>query len=165
MNRSRLHSATRPTRRFQYLRLTKLFLLPYQTEVELLGDRNKLVVCVGKLCNTASLQSNIFTWGREHPRAEGSYEFIPLPSVQLGGQTADRRTMKTWKARKFKSWLYSRNHHAHQREFQLSTWGDHLTTVEWFGSLRRGPRSLSKSKHAAATYKKWTVIKYTRVAK
>jgi len=74
-----------------------------KTEVELLGDRNKLVVCVGKLCNTASLQSNIFTWGREHPRAEGSYEFIPLPSVQLGGQTADRRTMKTWKARKFKS--------------------------------------------------------------
>jgi len=69
--------------------------------IDILGTRNKLVIWCDS--PTATSDNGAFTWGREHPRASGSYEYTKLPHIERGGQTADRRVMKTWRARRFSS--------------------------------------------------------------
>ena len=72
-----------------------------QMDITILGARTKMVIW----CTAAPQDASdaAFTWGREHPRADGSYETKQLPAVEKGGAVADRRTMFRWRARYFRS--------------------------------------------------------------
>jgi len=71
-----------------------------QTDIKILGARTKMVIwCTSQDASDGAS----FTWGREHPRADGSYETTYLPAVEKGGAVADRRTMFRWRGRYFRS--------------------------------------------------------------
>ena len=71
-----------------------------QMDIQILGARTKMVIwCTSQDASDGAS----FTWGREHPRADGSYETTYLPAVEKGGAVADRRTMFRWRGRYFRS--------------------------------------------------------------